>query len=640
MTNSFKDSREYLMVSGDGGYSSSTLCGQNTRTYHGLLVYPNHDFSDRIVTLSKFEEIIHFQDQTFELSTNQFNEVIHPRGFEMIEKLEVESQPSQITTQYRWGDHFFFQKIQKQVEGQNELELIYLNQSKEPLTLTLRPLMAFRSYHHSQGPAQNIRSTYAKAKKQIEIKSDLYSFSVQISSEQTFQYDAQEIIYRDMVYATEQARGLGHRENLNSPCAFTLKLAPKEKVKIAVKIIDKNGAHYKKDAFKLTESESKIIAKYPGAFSLVTHAQDFLVRHNSYGGSAQRLRLLAGYHWFTDWGRDTLIAMRGLLLATGRNGDAKELLENLLKTINQGLIYNVYTEGAGYQYHSADASLLLFVALYDYVLGTNDLDFFSKHQKTLKSILDFFITGTQNDIYLSDQKLLHAGNVATALSWMDAKVDGKPVTSRSPYAIDLNALFYNALCTYDEFCRQTKFPTAYEKITQELFLSFKKYFWNGQYGNDFLDEKYQANNQFRPNQLYALALPYPLFNREQGKQILERVEKELMTPVGLRTLSPNDSGYIANYEGGPSERDRAYHQGTVWPYLLGIYGDAIEYVYGKTNLKWKQFKEQILNFLNVIDKENYGLVPEIYSAAAPHLPKGCIHQAWSAGEIIRLLVKL
>jgi predicted glycogen debranching enzyme len=637
MSFSFQNSKEYLMVSRDGGYSSSTLCGQNIRTYHGLLVYPNHDFSDRIVTLAKFEEIIHFQDQTFELSTNQFNDVIHPRGFEMIEKIEVESFPAQLTTQYRWGDHFFFQKIQKQVEGQNELELIYLNQSKEPLTLTLRPLMAFRSYHHSQSSAQTITSYYSKSKKQIEIKSDHYSFFVQISSDQNFKYGAEEMVYRDMIYSVDQARGLGHRENLNSPCDFTFELSPKEKVKIIVRVIDKNKLTTTKNIFKFTEADSKIIAKFPGAFSLVSHAQDFVVRHN------QKLKLLAGYHWFTDWGRDTLIAMRGLILATGRFGEAKELLENLLSNVHQGLIYNVYVEGSGagsgYQYHSADASLLLFVALYDYVLGTNDLDFFSKHQKTLKSILDHFVKGTLNDIYFSDQKLLHAGNNSTALSWMDAKVDGKPVTSRSPYAIDLNALFYNAMCTYDEFCRQTKFPTAYEKLTQELFLSFKKYFWNGQFGVDYLDENYHANQQFRPNQLYALALPYPLFNREQGKQILERVEKELMTPVGLRTLSPADLNYIGSYEGGPAERDRAYHQGTVWPYLLGIYGDAIEYVYGKTNLKWKQFKEQILSFLNTIDKENYGLVPEIYSANAPHLAKGCIHQAWSSGEIIRLLVK-
>jgi predicted glycogen debranching enzyme len=493
--------------------------------------------------------------------------------------------------------------------------------------------MAFRSYHQSHADDQNVKSIYSKAKKTIEIKSDRYSFFVQIASEPPFQYHDEEIVYRDMIYVAEQARGLAHRENLGSPCAFTYKMEAKEKVKIKLCIVDKKkneqvGAH-----FKLTPAESNLIAKYPNTQNVLIHARDFVVRHQT------KLKLLAGYHWFTDWGRDTLIAMRGLLLATGRTAEAKELLENLLGTVHQGLIYNVFFEGAGYQYHSADASLLLFVALYDYVLKTHDLDFFSKHQKTLKSILDCFTAGTLNEIYFSDQKLLHAGNSSTALSWMDAKVNGQPVTSRSPYAIDLNALFYNALCTYDEFCRQTKFPTAYEKTTQDLFLSFKKYFWNGQFGVDFLNEKYQANVQFRPNQLYALALPYPLFNREQGKQILERVEKELMTPVGLRTLSPNDPAYIEYYQGGPVERDRAYHQGTVWPYLLGIYGDAIEYVYGKTNLKWKQFKEQILSFLNVIDKENYGLVPEIYSAGAPHQPKGCIHQAWSSGEIIRLLVK-
>jgi predicted glycogen debranching enzyme len=486
---------EYLMVSRDGGYSSAALSGQNTRTYHGLLVYPNHDFSDRIVTLSKFEETVHFQDQRFELSTNQFNEVIHPTGYQMIEKLELESQPAQLTLNYRWGDDFFFQKVQKQIEGKNELEFNYHNQSKEPLTLTLRPLTAFRSYHHSQAPQQNIKSIYSKSKKQIEIKSDLYSFFVQISSEHPLQYHDEAMVYRDMVYTEEQGRGLGHRESLNSPCAFTFKLEPKEKIKVSVKVIDKNKSAVTKNLFKLTEAESKIIAKFPSVFSVVTHAQDFVVRHN------QSLKLLAGYHWFTNWGRDTLIAMRGLVLTTGRFSEAKELLENLLGSVHQGLIYNVYVEGngagSGYQYHSADASLLLFVALYDYVLGTNDLDFFSKHQKTLKSILDFFIDGTQNDIYFSDQKLLHAGNDSTALSWMDAKVEGRPVTSRSPYAIDLNALFYNALCTYDEFCRQTKFPTAYEKTTQELFLSFKKYFWNGQFGNDFLDEKYQANSQLR-----------------------------------------------------------------------------------------------------------------------------------------------
>lgn len=633
MSVDLKYTTEYLMTAGNGGYSSSTLCGQNTRSYHGLLVYPTADFNDRIVSLAKFEEIIHFQDQLFELSTNQFNEVIHPTGYQMIEKLEVESHPPQITTHYRWGDHFFFQKIQKQVEGADALELIYSNQSKSDLTLTLRPLMAFRSYHHSQAPEQKIEARYSKSKKQIQISSSLFEFSVLMTSENTFVFHDEFMVYRDMIYPAERERGLGHREHLNSPCAFTFKLAPKEKIKLSLQILDKNHPRTFRTAFKPTEAESKMIAKYPSAFSVCAHARDFLVK------DLQKLKLLAGYHWFTDWGRDTLIAMRGLVIATGRTAEARELLENLLGTVHEGLIYNVFSEGTGYQYHSADASLLLFVALYDYVLTTRDLDFFTKHQKTLKSILDYFVSGTAHEIYYSDQKLLHAGNAGTALSWMDAKVGGQPITSRSPYAIDLNALFYNALCTYDEFCRQTNYPTAFEKITQELFLSFKKYFWNGEFGSDFLDEKLIASHQFRPNQLYALALPYPLFNREQGKQILERMEKELMTPVGLRTLSPGDPAYIGRYEGDPAQRDRAYHQGTVWPYLLGIYGDAIEYVYGKTNLKWKQFKDQILNFINLIDKENYGLVPEIFTAQTPHLPKGCIHQAWSSGELIRLIQK-
>ena len=234
---------------------------------------------------------------------------------------------------------------------------------------------------------------------------------------------------------------------------------------------------------------------------------------------------------------------------------------------------------------------------------------------------------------------MHAGAAGLALTWMDAKVHGVPVTQRAGYAIDLNALFYNALCVYDTLAEQSHCETAFLTLREKVLKAIQEKFYQDGAVADFISREGEPNWQLRPNQLWSVALPFKIFSKVQAQKILELVDLFLVTPIGLRTLSPQDAQYVGEYGGDSVKRDSAYHQGTVWPWLWGIYGDAVEYAYTRKSPEFEKFRKLILEFAKVIEKEHGGLVPEIFSGDAPHSPAGCVHQAWSSGELIRLLRK-
>lgn len=613
---------EFLLANHLGGYASSTLCGSNTRSYHGLLVAANADLSQRMVYLSKFEEQLLYRDEEFSLSTNQWPDVIYPTGFQWIKSVEATAE--QVQWVYAVGSREVLKKTIKIIDGQNTLMLAYQNLANTRIKIKLTPLVAFRNYHHVYAESgQHLHAMASDA--DVLVRSNLYEEYLKFSFSDPGSCDFQSHWYSNFIYARERERGLGFQENLLAPFCYEAQLGVEQKLFVTV-ALETPTINLQSHVML----PNLVHSVFPKIFS---HARDFVVK------SGGHTKVLAGYHWFTNWGRDTLIAMPGLLTANGFFGEAKEILEELLSQTHRGLLYNVFTEGGGYQYHSADASLLLFNALYDYIQKSGDSEFFKKYQPKLKEILDFYISGSEFNIKLDENFLLHAGATGLALTWMDAKVEGVPVTQRAGYAIDLNALFYNALCVYDALAEQSHCETAFQDLREKVLRAIQENFYREGAVADFISREGVANWQLRPNQLWSVALPFKVFSKAQAQKILEVINLFLVTPMGLRTLSPQDKNYVGQYGGDSTQRDSAYHQGTVWPWLWGIYGDAVEYAYTRKSPEFEKFKKLIMKFAEMIERDYGGLVPEIFSGDDPHAAAGCIHQAWSSGELIRLLRK-
>ncbi len=352
--------------------------------------------------------------------------------------------------------------------------------------------------------------------------------------------------------------------------------------------------------------------------------------------------IIAGYHWFTDWGRDTMISMRGLTIATGRKAISKSILTTFFKSIDQGMIPDRFPDnGDGtVEYNSMDATLWLFVATFEYHKKFGDTAFVKKHLKALKGILDAHINGTRYNIHVTKEGFLYGGQEGEQLTWMDAIVNGKVITPRMGCPVEVNALWYNALNIYQFFCLALEMQPnkEYRNIILKFESNFPKMFTNAE-GTlyDVIVPGVSADNSFRPNQLFCLSLPFPLLDSAQQKTIFEAVTEKLLTPFGLRTLDTDNPNFKASYQGDQWSRDHAYHQGTVWPYLLYDYYCAFFRMYG-VNIKNRRKVIADLTDLKVHFYEHEGLhcISEIFDGLEPNRGKGCIHQAWSVAALIKL----
>lgn len=631
----FSRSLEWIETNGLGGYASDTVAGAHSRRYHGLLVAATHPPVGRMVLVSKFEETIVLQDKRFNLSSNQYPGVIHPEGHRHLVNFERLFFPEF----YFKAGEVQIKKTVAAIHGENTTIILYevLN-APEKFTFELLPLYSSRDFHALSKNNDRIGQQYLFGDGIFQTLNyhGCPEFFLAVPGAQFIE---QKNWYYNYEYSEELARGLDFMEDLFTHGKFQIEL--KKGSKIGVIISTENPAG--RNAFKLFDKEKNRREKIVHEFQdnevlrrLVLAADQFIVKRGKLG------TIIAGYHWFSDWGRDTMIALPGICLVTKRIDDAKNILKAFAGSVSEGMIPNRFPDyGEAPEYNTVDATLWFFQAVFRYYKATSDITFIKKLLPILKEIIHWHYKGTRYNIKVDKDELLSAGQPGVQLTWMDAKVGDWVVTPRYGKAVEINALWYNALRIMEYFSRQTGVADdaiSFRQKAEKVLDSFNVLFWNErqQCLYDYIDGDY-FDDDLRPNQIYAISLPFQLLTKEKAEKVFAVIKNDLFTPVGLRSLSPFNKDYKTTCNGSVSSRDGAYHEGTIWSFLMGPYIDALMHV---TDGKAKTEAAEILkNFLPHLDRAGVGSISEIFDSEPPHTPRGCIAQAWSVGEILRVAVE-
>lgn len=580
---------EWLETNGTGAFAMGTVAGVNTRRYHALLVASLKPPVDRRVLFSRVEEEVIAGEDRFALGAAQYPGTVAPRGFEYLR--EFRNEPCATWT-YAVKDI----EIEKQVylvPGTQAVILRY--RANQKVALTIRPFLAYRDYHSLR---------HATSDLWMEPELEFHTIG-------SFHGDPH--WYYNNEYLEELDRGLDFREDLYTPGYFGLELKP--------------GAW------------SSICASLDGPHSAEPAPRDpFVVRRLD-----GKPTIIAGYPWFTDWGRDTMISVPGLLIRPGRLEEARQILEGFLEHMSQGIVPNRFPDaGETPEYNTADATLWMFQSVRQWLGAGGSRDFLRDvFYPRGKEIVDWHRRGTWYGIQVDPaDHLLNAGTPGTQLTWMDAKVGDWVVTPRHGKPVEINALWHGALSLMAEWARELGDPASsdFAAEAQRVHDSFRAKFWNAQRGclYDVLTESGPVA-KFRPNQIFAVSLPHGLLEKDQQRAVVKAVEQILLTPVGLRTLEPADPEYKPHYRGSPWERDGAYHQGTVWPWLIGPYVDAYLTAFGETDETRAYCSRLIAKLEEETGKSGcLGSIAEIYDGDEPRLPRGCPAQAWSVAEVERV----
>jgi predicted glycogen debranching enzyme len=629
-------SLEWLETNGIGGYSSSTVAGAHTRRYHGLLVAAMSPPVGRTVVVSKLDETIVQGEERFELSSNQYSGAVHPEGFKHLTKFERDLFPE---FYYKAGD-VELKKTIAAIHGENTTVIVYeVLSAKEKFTLELLPLYACRDFHSTSHANDSINQPYLFQDGLFRTVNYQGCPEVNISVPGS-EFKESKGWYYNFEYAIEQYRGLDFKEDLYTHGKFVVELKKGSKLGIIISTEDTTG----KDALQLLEKERKrreIVAKDFAANDelkrLALAADQFIVKRG------ELKTIIAGHHWFADWGRDTMISLPGLCLTTGRFEDAKNILKAFANSVSEGMLPNRFPDqGEAPEYNTFDATLWYFHAIYKYYECTKDKEFIQSIIPVLQDIIDWHYKGTRYNIHVDpSDELLYGGQDGVQLTWMDAKVGDWVVTPRKGKPVEINALWYNALSIMDFLLSEQGNKAEADKYKMKARVvanSFNAKFWNEENGYlyDCIDGDFK-DTSIRPNQIYAISLPFPLLTKEKATKVFQVVKDNLLTPKGLRSLAPSHPDYKPVYGGDPWHRDGAYHQGTVWSFLIGAYVDALMQV---TNGKGKKEATEILRqFSTHLDEAGVGTVSEIFDAEPPHTPRGCMAQAWGVGEVLRVAVE-
>lgn len=629
--------REWLESNGIGGYASGTISGANTRRYHGLLVAAANPPLGRVVMLSKLDETVVIDGERFDISSNQYRDAIHPTGHQYLERFRLDPLP--IWT-YRIGKLEIEKKI-FMVHGENSTVVSWSvkgRRNKHKITLEVRPLVALRDFHQLRGSIEDFDTNLQIDGGTVSMRaSDLFP-PVNMTSN-AGSIDRTGYWYRSFEYAIERERGFEFNEDLYQPCILTFDLVTPA---IVIASTERTAIE---DAVELEKAEvkrrSKLIAKsgFKDEFlqQLVCAADQFIVDR----GDGKTV--IAGYHWFSDWGRDTMIALPGLTLATNRTDVAKSILLEFSNHISEGMLPNRFPdEGETPEYNTVDATLWFFEAIRAYAEKTGDYALVRERlYEKLVEIVDWHIRGTRYQIHVDTDGLLFAGEPSVQLTWMDAKIGDWVVTPRTGKAVEIQALWYNALCIMADLASRfgdAEGSSTYTSMAEIVKETFGSQFWNdeAQCLFDVINGD-ELDRSIRPNQIFAVSLPHSMLNDDKAQKVVEKVEAELLTPVGLRSLSPNDPRYVASYVGSPVDRDASYHQGTVWGWLIGPFIDAYRKTHEDSVYSEKRVDEIIDGFREHLKEAMIGQVSEIFDAALPYTPRGCAAQAWSVAELLRVL---
>ncbi|MBI3473364.1 MAG: glycogen debranching enzyme family protein [Candidatus Solibacter usitatus] len=623
--------REWLETNGLGGFACGTVAGLHTRRYHGLLTAALHPPVGRHVLLSKLEETLVLNGRRFELSANRYSpDVIHPAGYQYLRRFRLDPFPV---------FHFVVEDVEIEkslfmVHGQNTTVVQYLVRaaSADSVRLEVRPLIAFRDYHattHENGALNPAVETGANWLS-VTPYSGLPSLYL---AHDTAEVDRAGYWYRNFEYAVERERGLDAVEDLYSPFGLSFSLNGRNQVSLIASTepheIGEAGPYRQAEIARRNAVLAKSFSDDELVAALTAAADQFLAAR----GDGQTI--LAGYPWFSDWGRDTMIALPGLALATGRQDAAKSILREFARHVDRGMLPNRFPDaGEAPEYNTVDAALWFFEA----ARAVNDPEFVQQElYAVLESIVEWHVRGTRYGIRMDDDGLLVAGEAGVQLTWMDAKIGDWVVTPRHGKPVEIQALWYNALRIMERFARSFGDPAAADRYGERAVLArrgFQRLFWNEDRGclYDVVSDG-GPDASVRPNQILALSLTYTMLGAEKSRRVLETVERELLTPYGLRSLSPSDPRYQGRYTGGPWERDAAYHQGTVWAWLMGPFLSAYVRVHGEPGRV--QAREWLNGFRAHLTDAGLGQVSEIFDGDFPFCPRGCIAQAWSVAELLR-----
>ncbi|AFZ03516.1 amylo-alpha-1,6-glucosidase [Calothrix sp. PCC 6303] len=657
------DTKEWLLTNGLGSFASGTVSDIRTRSYHGWLFAAMNPPSGRHLLLSHLEASLELSQKVIPLGSNFWGTgEINPQGYRLLNSFGVDPVPK-----WSWGENNWQVTRELimphcQVSGKeftSSLLVKYTYEGVETAILKLRLLIADRDFHHQQLQTSELQFSQLIGEKQVCLQrknSGECGIPWHLRWTQG-DYEANGVWYWNYALPEETARGLKDREDLYSPGYLTIHLQPGDQVTLEAKegFPEPQQLTLTEDSFaeaivaeqkRLTQVflKGKKTVSFSDPHTLLLHASDQFI---AYRASISGPTVIAGYHWFNDWGRDTLIALPGLTLTPGRYDLAKGLLKTFGHYCRYGLIPNAFPDEDNEPiYNSIDAALWWIETLGLYLEATRDWDFLAEQYPVVLQIYKAFVGGTRYNIQVdSTDGLVSWDNCGVALTWMDAVVNGKPVTPRRGKPIEINALWYSALCWASRWAeilseradvseqgKLTKQANRYSQHAEHVKVSLQK-FWNSQLGYfyDTIEPDDRRNSQIRPNAVIALSLAHCGFTQLQGQQILEVARSHLLTPYGLRSLSPSDPEYQGRYIGNGETRDRAYHQGTVWCWLIGAFVRSWQRFYPDQPLPFDW--QPLISHMS--ENACVGSISEIFDGDKPHFPRGAIAQAWSVAEVLR-----
>jgi predicted glycogen debranching enzyme len=650
--------REWLVTNGIGGYASGTVAGLLTRRYHGLLVAALQPPLGRTLLLAKLDETVGYDNLTYALHTNRWADGnVEPHGYRHIESFALEGTIP--TWRFACADALLEKRIWMQ-QGANTTYVRYtLSRATQPLTLTLEALVNYRDYHGStQGNDWQMNVEPIEGGMKIAAYDN--ATPLYLSIDTGIATPAHNWHY-NFDLAVERYRGLSDREdhlhaatfevtlNLGESIVFVASTDPQPNLDGAAALkLCRNYEQKLLNLWQLNRPETLIPKQDRPAWieQLVLAADQFIV-DRPLPDAPNGKTIIAGYHWFGDWGRDTMISLPGLTIATGRSEIARSILLTFAKYVDRGMLPNRFPDAGDIpEYNTVDATLWYFEAIRSYYDATADDDLLEELFPVLAEIIDWHCRGTRYNIHLdASDGLLYAGEAGVQLTWMDAKVGDWVVTPRIGKPIEVNALWYCALRSIAKFARQLGKPyKEYEAIADRTLIKFSR-FWNAETGYcyDVLDSPDGDDASLRPNQIFAVSLPgigtkgyTPLLTPTQQRGVVDTCGRFLLTSHGLRSLAPNHPQYQGHYGGNQLQRDGAYHQGTTWGWLLGSFVLAHLQVYGDRS-QARQFLELIEHHLLA---HGLGTCSEIFDGDAPMTPRGCIAQAWTVAEVLRAWVSI
>lgn len=615
--------KELLRTNKRGAYASSTIIGCNTRKYHGLLVAPQPQLDmENHVFLSTLDETVLQRDAEFHLAIHKYPGLFHPKGHKYIADFSSDPIPYWI---YRVGGVV----LKKEILFSSDIDCVMLRytllDAHSPTTLRLMPLLAFRNYHSLSKANIYANKKYEDIPNGIKLR--LYSgyADLHLQASKEAEYVSSPDWYYNFEYPKEQERGYPFQEDLFVPGFFEFQIKKGEEVVFSASLEEMKPRTLK------TTFNKELKARVPrNSFEncLLNSAKQFIMERD------KKTEIVAGYHWFGRWGRDSFIALPGLTLVTGHAEQCKAALNTLAAQMKNGLFPNM-----GNSYNSVDAPMWFFWTLQQYSEFTDtEVKVWLTFGAKMRAILEAFRKGTDYNIKMQENGLISAGYPGVALTWMDAIVDGKPVTPRTGMAVEINALWYNAVCFSLHLAKAAedeKFVKQWEDLPALISDSFVKTFWSEQ--KKYLADVVNGNDKdwsVRPNQIFATSLPYSPLDEQMKLEVLEKVKNELLTTRGLRTLSPKDASYKGVYFGDQKMRDAAYHQGTVWAWLLGHFAEGYLKLHGAEGIQLvKQLYE---GFSSTMMEHGICTISEVFDGDPPHRDEGAISQAWSVGELLRI----